>query len=146
MSLSTTSRWFLNTFRDGDSTTYLGSLFQCLTTLSVKKFFLISNLNLPWLNLRPFHLVLSPVTSEKRPTSFLLYTPFRYWRRAIRSPLNLLFPQIKQPQFLQSLLIGHILQALHKPCCPPLDLLQHLNVLSVPRCPKLTVSFEGSQY
>ena len=54
--------------RDGDSTTSLGSLFQCLTTLSVKKFFLISNLNLPWCNLRPFPLVLSPVTSEKRPT------------------------------------------------------------------------------
>jgi len=32
MSLSTT--WFLNTFRHGDSTTSLGSLFQCLTTLS----------------------------------------------------------------------------------------------------------------
>ena len=47
------------------------------------------------------------------------------------------FPQTKQPQFLQSLLIGHILQALHKPCCPSLDLLQHLNVLSILRCPKL---------
>jgi len=33
---------FLNTSRDGDSTTFLGSLFQCLTALSVKKFFLIS--------------------------------------------------------------------------------------------------------
>jgi len=43
MSLSTTSKWFLNTFRDSDSTTSLGSLFQCLTTLSVKKLFLISN-------------------------------------------------------------------------------------------------------
>ena len=41
------SRHFLNTSRDGDSTTSLGSLFQCLTTLPVKKFFLISNLNLP---------------------------------------------------------------------------------------------------
>jgi len=38
---------FLNTSRDGDSTTSLGSLFECLTTLSVKKVFLISNLNLP---------------------------------------------------------------------------------------------------
>ena len=28
-----------------------GSLFQCLATLSVKKFFLIPNLNLPWHNL-----------------------------------------------------------------------------------------------
>jgi len=38
---------FLNTSRDSDSTTSLGSLFQCLTTLSIKKFFQISNLNLP---------------------------------------------------------------------------------------------------
>jgi len=38
---------FLNTSKDGDSVTSLGSLFQRLTTLSVKKFFLISNLNLP---------------------------------------------------------------------------------------------------
>ena len=43
---------------DGDFTTSLGSLFQCLTTLSVEKFFLISNLNLPWHNLRPLPLVL----------------------------------------------------------------------------------------
>jgi len=34
---------FLNTSRDGDSIASLGSLFQCLTTLSVKKFVLISN-------------------------------------------------------------------------------------------------------
>jgi len=31
--------------------TSLGSLFQCLTTLSVKKCFLTSNLNLPWCNI-----------------------------------------------------------------------------------------------
>ena len=46
--LSVTSTHLLNTSRDGDSTTSLGSLFQCLITLSVKKFFLISNLNFPW--------------------------------------------------------------------------------------------------
>jgi len=31
----------------------LSSPFRCLTTLSEKKFFLMSNLNLPWYNLRP---------------------------------------------------------------------------------------------
>ena len=67
MSLSTTSRRLLNTARDGDPTTSLGSPFQCLTTLSVKKSFLIANLNLPLHNLRPFPLVLSPVTNENRP-------------------------------------------------------------------------------
>jgi len=43
---------FLNTSGDGDSTTSLGSLFQCFTALSEKIFFLISNLKLPWRNLR----------------------------------------------------------------------------------------------
>jgi len=47
--------------RDGDSITSLGSLFQGLTT-SVKKLFLISNLNLPWHKLRPLPLILSLVT------------------------------------------------------------------------------------
>jgi len=32
------STLFLNTSRDGDSTTSLGSLFQCLTTLSERNF------------------------------------------------------------------------------------------------------------
>ena len=40
MSLSATSTNFLNISRDSDSTTSLGSLFQCLTTLS-EKFFVI---------------------------------------------------------------------------------------------------------
>ncbi|KAK4830462.1 hypothetical protein QYF61_011186, partial [Mycteria americana] len=64
MSLSTSSKRPLNTSRDGDSTTSLGSLFQCLITLSVKKNFLISSLNLPWRNLRPFPLVLVPLVSS----------------------------------------------------------------------------------
>jgi len=37
--LSTTSTHFLNICMDGDSTTSLGSLLQCLTTLSVSNFF-----------------------------------------------------------------------------------------------------------
>ena len=41
MSWSATSTWFFSSSRDGDSTTALGSLVQHLTTLSVKKFFLI---------------------------------------------------------------------------------------------------------
>ena len=53
MSQSAALTRFLNTSRDGESTASLGSLFQCLTTLSVKTFFLISSLNLPWRNLRP---------------------------------------------------------------------------------------------
>lgn len=41
-----------------ETTTSLGSMFQCLTTLSGKKFFLISILNLPCCNLRTFPYIL----------------------------------------------------------------------------------------
>lgn len=57
MSLSTRSKISLNIPRDGDATTSLSNLFQCLTTLSENKFLLISNLNLPWCSLRPLPLV-----------------------------------------------------------------------------------------
>ena len=46
------------------TTTYLGSPFQYLTTLSEKNCFLTSNLNLPCCNLRPFPLVLLLVIWE----------------------------------------------------------------------------------
>lgn len=42
------SAQFLNTCRNGDSHTALGSLCQCFTTLYMKEFFLISSLNMPW--------------------------------------------------------------------------------------------------
>lgn len=48
MSLSVTSTHLLNTPRDSDSNTPLGTLIQCLTTLSVKKSFLTPDVNLPY--------------------------------------------------------------------------------------------------
>ena len=139
MSLSTTSKWFLNTFRDGDSTTSVGSPFQCLTTLAVKKCFLISNLNLPWHNLRPFPLVLSPVRRDQPHSAVSTFQVMEESNNVSPQPP---LPQTKEPQFLQLLLIGHILQALHKPCCPSLDLLQNLDVPSVLTCPKLNTVLE----
>jgi len=50
MSLSTTSTLLLNTSRDGGSTTALGSVLHCLTTLSMNNFFLMSSLNFSWCN------------------------------------------------------------------------------------------------
>ena len=44
----------------------------------------------------PFPLILSPVTSEKRPAPLSLQSPFRYLKRAIRSPLSLLVPSTSQ--------------------------------------------------
>ncbi|KAK4828191.1 hypothetical protein QYF61_024625 [Mycteria americana] len=61
-------------FRDGDFTTSLGSRFQFLTTLSVKTFFLISHLNLPWHNLRPFPLAKQPQFPQPLPIRLVLQT------------------------------------------------------------------------
>jgi len=49
----------LNTAREGAATASLGNLGQCFTTLMVKNFFPISNLNLPSFSLQPFPLVRS---------------------------------------------------------------------------------------
>jgi len=56
----------------GGSHRFSGQPGQCLTTLTVKNFFLLSNLNLPSFSLQPFLLVLSLHTIVKSPSpSFL---------------------------------------------------------------------------
>jgi len=49
----------LDTAREGAATASLGNLGQCFTTLKVKNFFLISNLNLPSFRSQPSPLILS---------------------------------------------------------------------------------------
>ncbi|NXJ99538.1 HLTF factor, partial [Corythaixoides concolor] len=56
---SNPSNLTLNVSRDGLSTTSLGNLCQCFTTLIVKNFFLVSSLSLPSFSLKPLPLVLS---------------------------------------------------------------------------------------
>ena len=58
------------------STTSLGNMFQCLTTLIVKSFFLIYNVNLPSFSLKLF-ISPCPVTTDsaKEPVPFLLIAP-----------------------------------------------------------------------
>jgi len=46
--------------------------------------------------------------------------------------------QTEQPQFPQLLLIRFVLQTLYQPCCPSLDMLQHLNALLAVRGPCLS--------
>lgn len=55
------------TSQSGDFTPSLGHLFQCLTTLAVRKFILMSSVNLPGCNLSPLFLVL-----PDRDTKFIL--------------------------------------------------------------------------
>ena len=61
-----------NTCRDGASTASLGNLFQCLSTLIGKNFFLISNLNPPSFSLKPLTLVLSLHYLTKSPSPAFL--------------------------------------------------------------------------
>lgn len=92
--------------READFTTSLGSLLQFLTTLWVKNFFLISNLNLPWHYLKPFPLILSFGMWQKRLIPTWLRSPF--------------------PQLPQLLPITLVLQNLPQPCCPSLQSLSGL--------------------
>ena len=71
----------LNASRDGDSTDTLGSPPQCPTTPSIKKFFLMSILNLPWCNLRPRPHLLPLCMWEKRLTPSSLQSTFRKSQR-----------------------------------------------------------------
>lgn len=71
----------LNASRDGDSTDTLGSPPQCPTTLSIKKFFLMSILNLPWRNLRPRPHLLPLFMWDKRLTPSSLQSTFRKSQR-----------------------------------------------------------------
>jgi len=111
----------LNPSRDGDSTTALGSLVQRLTTLSVKTFFPISNLNPPCHSLRPLPLVLSLVTWEKRPAPPLTTPSCQAVVESEKVSPQPLLLQTKQPQLPQPLPLRPVLQTLYQPCCPSLD-------------------------
>jgi len=72
------SRWVLNISREGDSTTSLGSLFQCSVTLRVKKFLLMFRWNFLCFSLCPLPLVLSLGTTEKSLAPSSWHPPRRY--------------------------------------------------------------------
>lgn len=59
---------FLNASRD--YITVLGSLFQCITPLSMKKFSLVANPNVPWHNLRLFPCILWAIFSCPKHSCF----------------------------------------------------------------------------
>ena len=63
----------------------LGELVQCLTTLIVNNFFLVSKLSFPSFSLKSFPLLLSARLCYRLSPSFLL-PPFRYWMAALRLP------------------------------------------------------------
>jgi len=64
------SKSLLSTERHGASAASLGSLFQCLSTLTENKLFLMSCLILPWYSFVPFPHALSSL--ERRDQHFPL--------------------------------------------------------------------------
>jgi len=65
----------LSTAREGAATASLGNLGRGLSTLMVKNFFLISNVNLPSFSLELFPLALSLHTLMKSPSPSFLQVP-----------------------------------------------------------------------
>ncbi|KAJ7410128.1 hypothetical protein WISP_110967 [Willisornis vidua] len=114
--------------RNGDSTSFLGSLFQCPITLSMNKFFLMSNLNLPWYSLRLCPLILLLVPWEEANTD-LATTSFQVVVESDKVTPESPFHQTMHLQLPHQLLIRPVLQTLHQLCCTSLDSLEHFNVV-----------------
>jgi len=98
--LKAPSNLALNTARKRAATASLGNMCQGLNTLTVKNFFLISNLNLPSCSLQPLPLVLSLHALVKSPSPSFLQPRFRYWKAALRSPQSLLFSRLNSTNSL----------------------------------------------
>ena len=127
-SLNATSLRFLNTSRDSDCTTSLGSLCHCITTLP-DKFLLIPNLNHSRLKVRPFLLVLLLLPGRRGQ-------PPPHCKVSLEPPLL----QTEQPELPQPLPIRLVLHT--QPCCPSLDTLQSPDVFLVARGPQLNSALE----
>lgn len=106
----------------------------------VKIFFLVSNLKLPWQTLRPFSLLLSLVTWEKRLTSHLALPPS--FQTVVERGKNLPGAS-KLPQLF---LIRLLFQSFHQLCGPSVDILQLLNIFLIERDPKLNMGFRVQPY
>lgn len=90
--LKSPSSLTFSTSRNGASRASLVSLFQCLTILIVKNFFLISNPNLPSFHWKLLSLVLPLHSLIKSPSLAFLQAPFEYWKATVSSLWSLLQP------------------------------------------------------
>jgi len=96
-----------NTSREGASTAAVGNLFQCLTTLRIKNFFIICDLNLPYFSLQPFPLVLS-LHALVKSLSSLLVGPLQVLEGCNKASLQPSLLQAEQPQLPQPFLTGEV--------------------------------------
>ena len=126
----------LKSGKDEASTTSLGNLFQCLTTHTIKDFFLIFSLNLPSFSLKPFPLVLAK-QSPKESVPFFLTAPLQVLKGCYQVSLEPSLLQAEQPQLSRPVLVGEVFHSLCHFCGPPLDALQQVCVSPVLRIPHL---------
>ena len=106
-----------------------GQLCHCIATLLEKNCFLISNLNLPWHNLRPLPLILSLLPgSRAQPLLPSPQPPFRMLQTAINFPLSLLFSRLSHPSSLSH---SHKIPWCSRPFTAPLSFYGHA---SQPQC------------
>jgi len=125
------------TSREGESATSLGILVQCLTTLTVKNFFLISDLNLPSFSFKLLPLVLSLHTLVKSPSPAFLQSPFRY---SASSLLHAKKSQLSQP------FLTEVFHPSNHFCGRPLDSLQQAHVFPMLRAPELDAGVQVGSY
>ena len=126
----------LKSGKDEASTTSLGNLFQCLTTHTIKDFFLIFSLNLPSFSLKPFPLVLAK-QSPKESVPFFLTAPLQVLKGCYQVSLEPSLLQAERSQLSQPILIVGVFHPLAYFCDPSLDLLQQICVSPVLRTPHL---------
>ena len=99
----------LSTAREGAATASLGNLGRGLSTLMVKNFFLISNVNLPSFSLELFPLALSLHTLMKSPSPSFLQVPSGTGSCS-KVSLEPSLLQAEQPQLPQPVLVAEVLQ------------------------------------
>ena len=139
MSPSTTSKHYVNTSMDSDSTNSLGSSFQYLTSFS-EKFFITSKLAAPLSQHEAVHSSPIAISAEKEANPTSPQTSFQVVvERSKVSPERL---QITQSQLSQLLPIRLVPQTLYQICCPSLEGLHGLSVFLAVRVPKLKTVLE----
>ncbi|KAK4811013.1 LOW QUALITY PROTEIN: hypothetical protein QYF61_015717 [Mycteria americana] len=119
--LKAPSNLTLNVSRDGASTTSLGNLFQCFTTLIFK-------------TITPCPIATGPA---KKSLSIFLRSPLYMLKGCNKVSLEPSLLQAEQPQLSQPFHIGEVFQPSDHFCGPPLDPLQQVHVFPVLRAPEL---------
>lgn len=131
---SVTSRWFLSISRDDrDSTSSLGNLFQCLTTLTEKKTFSVKESEPLLAQLKAISPYLYTWDMAEETDPHLTTTSFKLWGQ--EGPLSLLLSRLNTTSSL-----SHFSKELFSDPSPApllsLGTLQHLCVLSERRGPE----------